>query len=362
MVLRCLVYLIMLSNIVLVSAVFARTEHLNLYVWEGYAPDQQVKKFQSLIKEKYNINLRMNIHYIKDVHDFFHVLRRKQADIISPSHNLLKDERFRLIDTGLVLPLDLNNIPHYTQLLPHLKKAKFKEKEGKIYTIPFIQGTYSLIYNTAVFTTPPKTWKVLWEPAYQNNYALSEDYYETNIYITALALGYSKKDLGNYKKLNNNLFKEKLRQLAKNTRNFWQGVDTVDDIKGLALATSWGFSLSALEKQGEIWKRAEPKEGAAAWVDSFSLGYRLADKPLLKKIAEEWINYSLSAKYQYEVVVKNLHAYPVNAQVKQYLSAEEIAHYHLDDNAFFDKKWVLWPTLSKRNRNAIKSLWNKARK
>lgn len=350
-----------LSNIVLIPNALAKTEHLSLYVWEGYAPDKKIKHFQELIKKKYDINLIMDIHYIKDVHDFFHVLRRKQADIISPSHNLLKDERFRLIDTGLVLPLDLNNIPHYQQLLPHLKKAQFKEKEGKVYAIPFIQGTYSLIYNTAVFTTPPNTWNILWDSQYKNKYALSEDYYETNVYITALALGYDKKDLGNYKKLNNDIFKRKLKSLAKNTQSFWQGVDTVADIKGLALATSWGFSLAELEKQGEIWKKAEPKEGSTAWVDSFSLGYRLANKPQLKKIAEEWINYCLSAHYQYDVVIKSLHAHPVSIGVKKYLSAEEINYYHLNNNAFFHEKWILWPTLSKRNRNAIKSLWRRAR-
>ncbi len=107
---------------------------------------------------------------------------------------------------------------------------------------------------------------------------------------------------------------------------------------------------------------AEPKEGTTAWVDNFMLGYALEDQPLLRQIAEEWLNMVLSDEFQLNAVVRGKGVIPIITTLADKLTPEEIARFHLDDPTHFTNNRILWPTLSRKNRNGLKRLWDKAMK
>ena len=288
---------------------------LNLLVWEGYAPPAQVEKFESYIQAKYNRKVTLDIKYISDPNDFFNAVRSQKADIISPTHNLLKDSKFNYIDKKLILPVDLRNIPNYENLIPDLHHADYITKDGRVYGVPFAHGPYGLAYN-AMLVKPPDTWNIFWDPVYANKYTISADYYEVNIYITALALGYDREMLDKADMLNNPVLQRKLRSLIKNAHSLWNGVDKPEDLTGLSLAAVWGFSLPELRKRGETWEIANPKEGTIGWVDNYVICYSLREEPFLRKIAEEWLNFVISPDYQIDVVVHGLGSDPVNISIK----------------------------------------------
>ncbi len=147
--------------------------------------------------------------------------------------------------------------------------------------------------------------------------------------------------------------------LVKNAKVFWKGVDTADDIEGLALATTWGFCLDDLSKRGEVWKMAEPQEGTTGWVDNFVLSSDLSDKPFLKTVAEEWLNFILNPEFQANVVVRQLESDPVVTTVRDLLTKDEVAKHHLDEPNYFQNKRILWPILDEKNyeRSALHNLW-----
>jgi len=126
------------------------------------------------------------------------------------------------------------------------------------------------------------------------------------------------------------------------------------------LATSWGFSLPELRQRGENWKWAPLKEKSPGWIDNFVISHTLKDRPQLKRIAEEWINYTLSAEFQAEVLVKGLSARPVNTQTTQLLSQEMIETVGLDDVTASNDMFVLMPELDRRTRNGFDLLWGQA--
>jgi spermidine/putrescine-binding protein len=358
---RSLIWVILATALLPICASAENQQVLRLLVWEGYAPEAQRVQFRQYILDKYSVNLTLQVAYIEEAEDGFHALRLKKADIVSPAHNRINDKRFKMIDSGLLLPLNLDNIPNYTELNPSFKQLQHLVKDGIHYGLPFAWGPYGLVYNSDVFDKAPDSWNVLWDPKFHGQYSIA-DYGEINIYLTALAMGYDKKALTDFEKLNNPAFKAKLAALVAHSQSLWVGVDTADDLHKQSLASSWGFSLPELKKRGQIWRWAYPKEGVPGWIDNHVLSSDLADKPELKRIAEEWINFTISTDFQSHVLVQALATNPVNSVTAKNATEEQKQGFYArslnDPKALI----ILMPELDRRTRNGSNNLWNQALK
>lgn len=332
---------------------------INLLTWEGYAPDAYIAEFEKNVKEKYGTTVKIKRTYVNDTTEIFIPVRMGQADIFVPTQHVLNDGRWKFIENKLALPLNLENIPNFRNLLASLKP--YTTFSGKVYAVPIAHGAYGLAYNTRFFKEPPKTWNILWDEKYKGKFAITKGTTELNIYLTALVLGYDWADCASYATLNNDQFKNKLRTLVQNAHSFWPGIDSPHHLKGLHLATSWGWALSGLKEIGEEWRMIDPEEGSPAWIDSHAISHSLKNKPFLKKIAEEWINYTLGKRYQVEVVVNYLSSAPVTQDIVAQLPKDKIKAFHLDDPEYFTKYRHVYPSIdNKRDRNGLKILWNDA--
>jgi len=89
------------------------------------------------------------------------------------------------------------------------------------------------------------------------------------------------------------------------------------------------------------------------------ISHTLEDKPGLRQIAEEWLNYVLSDDYQ---TYPGMGGTPVAATVRDRLTPEEIDQFYLDDPTHFEKHRILRKTMGKRDWKGLKRLWNKALK
>lgn len=235
---------------------------LKILAWEGYAEKKIVSSFIKKIKEEYKLDVRIVVFNVTKPQDFFDFLRVNAVDIISPTHNVAKSHKWNLIKNNLVVPIDINNISNYAKIPSELKRIEDLGYKGEIYGVPMLFGTYALVYNEDYIQDTPKSWNVLWDVRYIDKYSINKDFYDVNIYITALSLGIKEESIGDIDHINNETFKEKLRQLVHNSNRMWVGVDKPHDLKGLHLATSWGFALKGLSKLGESWKIARPIEGS----------------------------------------------------------------------------------------------------
>ncbi|MCK5565740.1 MAG: hypothetical protein KAJ07_10880, partial [Planctomycetes bacterium] len=173
---------------------------------------------------------------------------------------------------------------------------------------------------------------------------------------------YSGQEISSYDVLNNKEFKDKLRQLIVNADSFWIGVDKPDDLSGKTLATSWGDSLGPLKKRGEPWEMAEPAEGMPCWIDNYAITWALADKPFLKKVAEEYINRLLSTDYQVNHIMRYMSLTPITTNIGELLTSEEKERLHVGIPNFFSENRILQHTYSERDRNGLKRLWDEAMK
>ncbi len=358
--LKALCYSLLWLSLMLPSTSTLAKESLTLRMltWQGYAPKSQVEQFKSDISQRYDVKLNFEISYVTSSDDYFDAIRANRVDIIAPSHNVLNDSRYKFLDRALITPVNLDNIPNYASLIARLKTLNYVTATDKVFFIPLTYGPYGLAYNQQSLPIAPTSWKSLWNTVYAGKYTINSDYYEANIYITALAAGLNIEDISNIDKLNTPEIKQMLSQLASNANKLWSGVDTASDLSGHQLATSWGFSFPELSRRGESWKLACPQEGTTIWIDGHSLSRTLKERPLHKRIAEEWINFTLSKEFQKNAIYQRLNSFPANEETYSALKkAKALPH----NEACIDFTFR-WPELNSRQRNFMKSIWQQALK
>src|SRR4051812_31971111 len=83
---------------------WAANVELKLRVWEGYFPEEVAKKFQKLYKEKTGNDVTFKVDLASDNKEFYDCLRNDTCDIVTPSHNVAKSEKFDFIKKGMLQP------------------------------------------------------------------------------------------------------------------------------------------------------------------------------------------------------------------------------------------------------------------
>ena len=333
---------------------------LRLHCWEGYAKPY-VKDFKILIKHKYDIDVNMVISNVSDPDEFWQKARGLKVDLISPAHNIPNSKQWPFIESGVALPINLDNIPNYKYVLPFLKYNRFiTNVKGDVFGIPYTMGPYGLAYN-ADKVKEPKSWNVLWQDDAQRRYTVSKDYPDANTYIAALALGAKYKHIYDSDKLWATVgrvpLKTKVEALAANAFSLWEGTANPKEFGLLRYAATWGYAVSEANKKGLNWKMARPKEGTSLWVDHWLITHAV-NKPLKKLIAEEWINYTLSKTLQIGVV-RNWGVSPVVTNITSDFSNKEVDTFNVGDNEYW-KTLSLWQHQSIRTQNTNKFLWRDA--
>lgn len=340
----------------------AAADVLRLLVWEGYAPPRFVEEFERRMTEKYEREVRLEVAYVDGSDDFFAPVRNRRVDVITISHHLFKDERFKYVSAGLVLPLDLEKIPNYERVIPALRETDGMTDGEAVVAVAVCHGPYGLAYNTALVDPAPESWDVLWDPRYRGKYTLGAREYVYNANITALAMGLPLSALSDYESMKGTEFRKKLRRLAEGARSFWVGQDTADDLAGLSVAAVWGDSLGDLRRRGEQWEFAAPKEGTPCWIDAYAITWALADQPFLKTIAEEWIDRTLEPDFQVEGIVHGIGLGPVVVDLGDQLTPEEAERLRIGTVNSFGEGQILQSTMSERDRNGLQRLWEEARR
>jgi len=354
---RIIVSLCAMMALCAASAGFA--EELRIMTYEGTTPPERLAEFTQMVAAKYDIELEIAVTYIADPSEYYKALKNKQVDLINAPHNTVKDPRYKYIRGKLILPLNLDNIPNYDDIIPAFQKLDYAVENGKVYAVPFLYAPYGLAYNAGLMPVPPDSWSVFWDPQYAGKYAIGSDY-EQDIYITALAMGGVPDQLGQYDAVSSPEFLEKLTTLIQNAGDMWDGVDSADVLQGKPFATAWGFSFADLKSRGEEWRMADPQEGTMGALGNWMISHTLAAQPQLKQIAEEWLNYVISPDYQLNHLVRKLSTAPTNMSIKDRMTPEEVTAFHLDDPEYFTTRLIPYPTLDSRSRKGFELLWKKA--
>lgn len=332
-------------------------EVLRINCWGGYAAPY-VEAFQALVKEKFNVDVEIEITNPTDQDEFYLAVKNGTADLISPPYELPKKPQFYCFNPAspYLQPVNTANIPNLKKVLPVFAQDTTPIHAGKRYGVPYNCGPYGLAYNADVVKDAPTSWNVLWGSQYKGQYTANNNFPMVNVWITALSMGYGYDEIFDINKLDREKIQAKLNILGQNAKSLWDGGANPDEFPGLSLATTWGFAAQAANNNGGNWLIAAPKEGGTAWVDAWYIGH--AAKGMTKRLAEEWINFMLEPEQQADVV-KDQGVTPAVANVGDLLNANEKAMFHVGDNEYF-KTVALWRVLSPETEKAFNEMWETA--
>ncbi len=351
---------VLILQMLMIEAVVAQELTLRMLIWEGYAPLEARQAFQLMVKNEYGVNLKFEIYHASNPDEFFNKLRKEEVDLISPAHNVPKDYRYNLIQNGLTIPLNIENIPNYKKLMPTLINQPWFTDQGKVYAVPVVHGVYGLAYNSKMVKNPPKSWSIFWNPDYMGQYTINQNYYELNLYITALALGSSQNDIFEYDKIKGEKLEYMLSQLAVNARELWSGFDQPEHYKNMSLASTWRFTFPEENEHFVDWKVAEPEEGTLWFIDTMMLGRSLKNQDLLRTLAEQWINFLLEPENQVYHLAKKIGVCPVTDEAWELYSTQVLSDGEREKLERLFKHLIPWRILETRSRNAFHLLWQEA--
>ncbi|OZG75261.1 spermidine/putrescine ABC transporter substrate-binding protein [Hahella sp. CCB-MM4] len=260
---------------------------LRVLTWPGYADPDLVKAFE----ERYHVHVEVT--FIDTDDDLWAKANQNESqdfDVLAVNTAELQ----RYVDSGLSVPIDLNNIPNTQTQLPRFKDLASIPgimRGGKIYAIPYTYSTMGLIYNRQMVKSPPDSMAAMWDQNYQGK-VLAFDASNHNFSITALILG-----IADPFQLDDEQFTQvqrKLVELRRNVLTFYSAPEeAVDLFQNNQIAYIFGNYGSQQVKQlrdaGADIGYVNVKEGTLAWLDCWSVTKGAKDH----KLAETWINYTL---------------------------------------------------------------------
>ena len=138
---------------------------LNVYNWGQYISDGSDESVNILAAFEELTGIQVNYTTYDSNESLYAKLKNGGAtyDIIIPSDYMVG----RMIEEGMLSPLDLANIPNFANIGADYLGWGFDPDNA--YSVPYTWGTTGLVYNTAMVEEPPTSWTALWDVQYANN-------------------------------------------------------------------------------------------------------------------------------------------------------------------------------------------------
>lgn len=104
-------------------------EELRILTVQGTTPERHLENFVQMIQQKYQVDLEVSVTYWPEPGEIYKAQRNKEADIVSCPHNIPEDSDCKLISGKLVLPVNLDNISNYADVIPALQRPDYIQEQ-----------------------------------------------------------------------------------------------------------------------------------------------------------------------------------------------------------------------------------------
>jgi putative spermidine/putrescine transport system substrate-binding protein len=332
-----------LPNIPMQQDIGTSEGRLNLVVWAGYAEDGSDDKTVDWVHpfEKAT-GCQVNAKVADTSDAMVALMQSGQYDGVSASG----DATLRLINGGLVAPVNTTLLRNYGEIAPYLKNQPYNSVKGQMYGVPHGYGANVLMYRTDKFPVRPTSWSVIWDsnsPA--GNHVVD---YDSPIYIAdaALYLKAHRPDLHitDVYELSTKQFNAAiglLKQQRPNINQYWanyldeaQAFKSGDNYAG----TGWQVTANLAMSEKVPLATTIPSEGATGWSDT----WMIASKAQHPNCMYQWMNWITTAKVQAEVAQWFGEA-PANPKACHYAAKGFCSGYHVGDVDFY-RGLAFWKT------------------
>jgi spermidine/putrescine-binding protein len=276
----------------------AAQDQLTMVIWEGYAAPAFADKFE----EENDCTISATPMTSSD--DAFARIQAgggSNFDLVSASNDVSQ----RLIDAGLVQPIDPSRLSNYPDLYPQFQMPSYITKDDQLYGANFAWGPTLMIYNTEQVTEAPTSWRALLDERYAGKIST----WNAPIQIAQYALLLDPKPENPYELDDEQLaqVRDLLLQQKPLIRTYWNFGDELKQLLAsgeVVISDAWPYVAVGSKDAGVPVAEIYPEEGVTGWSDSWMLtsGAQNVD------LAYKWMDYMIGPDGQMGVLEGNNYA------------------------------------------------------
>ena len=264
-------------------------------------------------------------------------------DLIFPSDYMVE----KMKSEGLLQKIDFKNIPNMKYIDKSFLNPIYDETNE--YSVPYMWGTFGILYNKKMVKEPVDSWNILWNPKYKGNIMMFDSVRDT--------MGISLKRLGyNMNKTNPKEINEAMKELMKQKDLVLAYVNDEgkDRLLGEEVAMGIAYSGDAvtLMEENPNLAYAIPKEGTNKWVDAMAIPKSAQNKkeaemfinflldPEIAKMNAEYIGYSTPNEGALKLLDKDVTSNPVAYPPKSVMDKTETFIDLGNKLRLYDEAWI----------------------
>jgi spermidine/putrescine-binding protein len=296
---------------------------LNLYTWEGEAPEELLKPFEA----KYGVQVKPS--YMTSSAEAIAKLAAgatKQYDMVIAAAEIILPMR----QAGVIKPINPALIDEYEKLFSFATEPM--EEEGELWALASDWGVNPFLYSTEVMGKEPTSWADLWNPELKGQVSLWEDISLIWVGASALGMDENPEELFNLSQEQLDEIRDKMLELKGNVRTMWSSAGDLIQLyanKEIGASMGWTYVLNELKAKGAPVKEAHLEDmGAQAWTEGPALSKDIS--PDCEAAAYEFMNYLVSPEGQAALSASSGYT-PVNPATKALMSKEEQENTGMND-------------------------------
>lgn len=315
------------------------TEVLNIYNVGDYIDEELITKFEEetgikVLYETYDTN-EMMYQKVKS--------GSTNYDLVFPSDYMVE----KMINEDLLQKVDFKNIPNIKYIDKDFLNPIYDENNE--YSVPYMWGTFGILYNKKMVKEQVDSWEILWDPKYKSNIMMFDSVRDT-MAIGLKKLGYSINSI-DPKQINeakDALMKQKDLVLA------YVNDEGKDRLLGEEVAMGIIYSGDAvtLMNENSNLEYVIPKEGTNKWVDAMCIPKTAQNKkeaelfinflldPENAKVNTEYIGYSTPNEGALKLLDKEITENPVAYPSQEVLDKCETFIDLGDKIKLYDRAWI----------------------
>jgi len=244
---------------------------LDVYVWEGYLPEEVAEMFEE------ETGIKLNINLIADNASIFTLLKGGgQADIIMPTQNQVN----RFYTEELAQPLDLDKIPNYKNVADSFKDQSWSMWDGTqlgsgdTYVIAYVFGTSGIMVNTEKYTGSLEGigWEILFYPELESRVSSRNSAESLMICLDLMGIPRGNLMINTQETLD--AIRGKAIELKNNVLKFYDtGSELLDLLNNEEVWVShiWDGGGRKLAASDPKFKYVLPSTGGFGWTDTFMI-------------------------------------------------------------------------------------------
>jgi spermidine/putrescine transport system substrate-binding protein len=266
-----LIIILVLSFTILLLSGCKDTEskQLDVYMWEGYLPEEVAALFEQ------ETGVELNVNFVAENAIMLTLIQGGgKADIVNPTQSHVS----RYYEAGLAQPIDIKKINNYENVSKSLRDQPWTKWDGQqtgngeTYAIPYIFGTSGLSINTSKYTGRIDNigWEILFNKDL-NGRVSSKNAFET-LWIILAMYDIPRENFITDPQNTSEQIIDKAIELKNNVLKFYNSEsEAIDLMKNEEVWVSFVYDGAArrLSQYDSKFKYVLPKNGGFGWTDTF---------------------------------------------------------------------------------------------